>query len=97
MQAAGLNGDWISAAAERNPDKWGKNMGALRIPMISEKEARGAKPDYFLVLPWFFRDEFLKREAEYVKNGGKMIFPLPEPSVYFYDKGEETFGFRPLK
>ena len=40
------------------------------------------KPDYMLVLPWFFKEEFLRREKRYLKNGGHFIFPLPEVKVF---------------
>ena len=36
------------------------------------------KPDYLLVLPWHFKDEIVKRESEYIENGGTLIFPLPK-------------------
>ena len=36
------------------------------------------KPDYFLVLPWHFEEEFRDREQIYLQNGGKLIIPLPE-------------------
>ena len=39
------------------------------------------KPDYYLVLPWHFKAEFLRRESETIRSGTKMIFPLPEPVV----------------
>lgn len=39
------------------------------------------KPDYLLVMPWYFRDNLVKREAAFVARGGKMIFPLPEIQV----------------
>jgi NDP-4-keto-2,6-dideoxyhexose 3-C-methyltransferase len=68
----------IVAAAERNPEKWGCRTPLTGIPILSESECRAAKPDYFLVLPWHFRDEFVEREAEFLKAGGKLIFPLPE-------------------
>jgi NDP-4-keto-2,6-dideoxyhexose 3-C-methyltransferase len=47
------------------------------IPVISEEESRRLKPDYYLVLPWHFREEFLEREKETLKSGTRMIFPLP--------------------
>ncbi len=72
-----LNNKLITAAVERNPEKWGKKIASLNIPIISEKEARMQKPDYMLILPWFFKDEFIKREKEYLKSGGRFIFPLP--------------------
>ena len=84
MQFTGLNNTLIKYAVERNPDKFGKKIASLDIPIISEKQARKEKPDYFLVLPWFFREEICKREEEYVMNGGALIFPLPE--LYVYDK-----------
>ena len=58
--------------------KWGKYTIGTGIPVISEEQARADKPDYFLVLPWHFMPEFLKREREYIENGGKFIVPLPE-------------------
>ena len=78
LQFYGLDNALIVAAAERNSEKWGlKTVGTL-IPIISEEQARKDKPDYFLVLPWAFLDEFVKREEEYLKSGGKFLVPLPE-------------------
>ena len=51
------------------------------IPIISEEEARKLKPDYMLVLPYYFLDEMLKREKEYLNAGGKFIIPLPELKI----------------
>jgi hypothetical protein len=39
------------------------------------------KPDYFLVLPWHFKDAILQREREFLTNGGRMIFPFPEIEI----------------
>ena len=49
--------------------------------LISEEEAKMNKPDYFLVLPWHFKDNILGREKEYLKTGVKFIFPLPEIEI----------------
>lgn len=78
LQFCGIDHRLITAAAERNPDKWGKKTVGTLIPIISEEQARSEKPDYFLILPWQFISEFIKREEEYLKNGGKFIVPLPE-------------------
>lgn len=78
LQFAGLDNALISAAVERNPEKWGKKIASVSIPIISEEQARKEKPDYMLVLPWFFKEEFLKREKKYLENGGHFIFPLPK-------------------
>jgi len=78
LQYFGLDNSVINAAAERNPDKWGKVTVGTRIPIISEEEARAAKPDYFLVLPWHFIEEFKLRERDYLSATGKFIVPLPQ-------------------
>lgn len=67
----------ITAAVERNPEKWGKKIASMGIPIISEEQARKEKPDYMLILPWFFKDEFLQREKHYLHKGGHFIIPLP--------------------
>lgn len=85
LQACGLDKTLITAAVERNPEKWGKKIASVGIPIISEEQARKEKPDYMLVGPWFFKNEFLKREEEYLKQGGKFIFPLPEFLVVGYE------------
>lgn len=77
LQYYGLDNTLITAASERSPEKWGKYTIGTWIPIISEAEARKAQPDYFLVLPWAFFDEFYKREEEWRLRGGKFIVPLP--------------------
>ena len=76
LQYYGLDHTLITAAAERSPEKWGKYTIGSGIPIISEQEARMAQPDYFLVLPWAFFDEFYEREADWRSKGGKFILPL---------------------
>lgn len=77
LQYFGLNHSLITAAAERSPAKWGRVTIKTHIPIISEEQARQEKPDYFLILPWAFLEEFRKREVEFLNSGGKFIIPLP--------------------
>ena len=78
LQYYGLDHTVITAASERSPEKWGKVTIGSGIPIVSEEEARNAAPDYFLVLPYAFFDEFYKREEEWRNGGGQFIVPLPE-------------------
>jgi NDP-4-keto-2,6-dideoxyhexose 3-C-methyltransferase len=71
----------ITAAAERNPEKWSSRTPGTNIPIISEEEARKQHPDYFLALPWHFKKEFIERESRFLKGGGKFIFPLPDVEI----------------
>ena len=81
LQYCGFTKDDIPAIADVNPDKHGKFTPGTNIPIISEKEAKQMNPDYFLVLPWHFRENILSRERHWVEHGGKFIFPLPEIEI----------------
>ena len=78
LQYYGLDQNLITAAAERSSFKWGRRTVGTHIPIVSEEEARKAQPDYFLVLPYAFFDEFYEREQDWRGKGGKFIVPLPE-------------------
>jgi NDP-4-keto-2,6-dideoxyhexose 3-C-methyltransferase len=81
LQYFGIDASVITAAAERNTEKWGSRTPGTNIPIVSEEEARSQHPDYFLPLPWHFRKEFIERESQFRKEGGKFIFPLPDVEI----------------
>ncbi|MCF7975678.1 MAG: class I SAM-dependent methyltransferase [Phycisphaerae bacterium] len=81
LQYAGITRELLPAIAEVNPDKFGHVTPGTQIPIVSDSEARAMKPDYFLVLPWHFRNDILAREQEYLCLGGHFIFPMPEPEI----------------
>ncbi|MDO8430330.1 MAG: methyltransferase domain-containing protein [bacterium] len=72
---------------DRNPEKFGLRTVGTDIELISEEDARKLNPSCMLVLIWFFKDEVLKREKEYLEKGGKLLFPMPYP--YFVTKDGE--------
>jgi len=77
LQWCGIDGRIIDVAAERNPDKYGARTLGTDIPIVSEAESRAMRPDYYLVLPWHFKEEFIERERETLAGGIRFIFPLP--------------------
>ena len=75
----GIDNSMIDYAAnQENPEKHGARTLGTDIPIISEEESRALQPDYYLVLPWHFRVEFLEREKEMLLRGTGLIFPLPK-------------------
>jgi hypothetical protein len=81
LQFCGLTEKDIPFIAEVNTEKFGSFTPGTKIPIISEEKAREMNPDYFLVLPWHFRDFILKKEEKYLSQAGKIIFPLPSPQI----------------
>lgn len=81
-QYVGLDVKDLPFAVDRNPEKVGKKIASIGVPIISEEQARLDKPEYMLVSIWFFKDEVLEREKEYLEAGGKLIMPLPGIEIY---------------
>ncbi|WP_026146853.1 class I SAM-dependent methyltransferase [Methylomonas sp. MK1] len=77
LQWCGIDNRLIDVAAERNPDKYGAYTLGTDIPIVSEAESRLMHPDYYLVLPWHFKEEFIDREKDMLECGVGYIFPLP--------------------
>lgn len=86
LQLLGLDDSYIRAIADRNPKKWGKYTAGGNIPIISEGDMRLIQPPNLLVLPYYFEQEFLNREIEYLKKGGRMLFPLPKFRIWTASK-----------
>lgn len=78
LQYFGLDNTLIDGIAERSVYKWGLKTIGTNIPIYSEEEMRKNKPDYLLVLPWHFIQEFKEREKDFLMGGGKFIVPCPK-------------------
>lgn len=81
LQFCGITPSEVQAIAEVNPDKFGRVTPGTNIPIVSEADAKAMNPDYFLVLPWHFKEGILQREQEWQAKGGKFIFPFPEIEI----------------
>lgn len=90
LQYFGIGRDLLPYLCDRNPEKTGLRTLGTDIEVISEERMRELRPSCLLVLIWFFREELLKREREYLEKGGAMLFPMPHPSLVTKD------GERPL-
>jgi hypothetical protein len=86
LQYFNLDHNLIDGIADRSPYKWGLNTVGTNIPIYSEDEMRRQNPDYLLVLPWHFINEFVAREEDFLKNGGTFIVPCPKFQLINYKK-----------
>lgn len=67
----------IPAISERQKAKVGLKTLGSDIDLISEEEAHQRNPSCMLVLPWYFKEEIVEREKNYIENGGSLLFPMP--------------------
>lgn len=85
LQLFEITKEMLPYISERNPDKVGLKTLGTDIELISEEKARNLKPSYMLVLPWYFKEEIVKREKDYLEQGGKLLFPMPYPHIVSKD------------
>ena len=80
LQWLNLDSEIITSIGEVNPRKFGKRTPGTNIPIVDEKDVLSSDPKntIILVLPWHFRDGMTQRAAEFLKDGGRLLYPLPD-------------------
>lgn len=70
----------FEGAAEIHSDKFGRYTVGTGIPIVPEDQAREVA-DVFFVPNFGFRELFIDKEKEWLEQGGKMVFAMPEVEV----------------
>jgi SAM-dependent methyltransferase len=71
----------IAFIVDDNPLKQGLFSPGAHIPVLPSEELAARKPDIVVILAWIYADPILNRNAEYVRNGGTFLIPLPVPKT----------------
>jgi len=77
LQFFGIDKVALPYIGDRNPEKVSLRTLGTDIEVISEEQARHLKPSCMLVLIWYFKDEIIQRERDYLQSGGRLLFPMP--------------------
>ncbi len=81
LGACGLGASEIAYCTDTTLLKQGKVLPGTHIPIFPPTHADLHPPDYYLLLAWNYAEEILQKEHAYLASGGRIIVPLPEPSV----------------
>ncbi len=81
LQYCGLTEKHLDFIFEVNSFKYNRYTPGSKIKILPESHIKKVKPDYLLVLPWHFKEHIIKKEKNFLNNGGKFIFPLPEIEI----------------
>ena len=81
MNYFGLGSTMLDFVVDRSTVKQGYFTPGTHLPIYSPAVLLKEKPDYVLLLTWNFADEILQQQAEYRKQGGRFIIPIPELKV----------------
>jgi len=77
LNYCGITNQQVPYICDANPIKKDKFTPGSHIKIISKVRMRKLNPKYLLVLIWSFRTEVISQEENFIKKGGKLIFPLP--------------------
>jgi SAM-dependent methyltransferase len=89
LSFVGLDVDRIAYMVDTTPVKWGRYMPGTSIPIIDSREidARvragylASRPDTYLLTVGNYLPAVLRREAAFLAGGGRIITPLPVPTI----------------
>ncbi len=78
LQYCGIDSKQINEIGEVNSNKYGALTPGSMIPIKPEEDVLNNNPDYLVILPWHFKDFFIKSSKF---KGRKLVFPLPKLEV----------------
>ncbi len=78
LQYCGITPGDVKFIGEVNSDKYGCYTPGTNIPIVPEDVLLEMKPDYLLILPWHFKEYFIKSAK---LKGYNLVFPLPRLEI----------------
>lgn len=76
-----IDGSLVEYLTDNIPYKHGLYAPGTHLQVFPEEKIKEDKPDYLLLLPWNFKEEILRKLADYRKKGGKVIIPIPKVEI----------------
>ena len=81
MNFLNLDNNKIDFVADRSTLKQGLIIPGTNIEIVSPELIQKENPDYLILFAWNFKEEIINQLDSYIKNGGKLIIPLPEVEI----------------
>ncbi len=72
---------FLSFLIDDNPSRHRLFSPGYHIPVLSSQVIYERKPDYVVILAWGYAEPIMRKNQEYIKEGGHFILPLPEVKV----------------
>ena len=77
----GIDINLITHIFDTTPEKQGKLLPGVHIPVVSYNEKWSLGVDYAFLGAWNYEKEIMNKESEYVERGGKFISHVPTVRV----------------
>ena len=72
---------YVEYLIDDNPVRHNLFSPGYHIPVLSSDIIDEKKPDYIVIFAWGYTDIIIKKNREFINNGGKFIIPLPEVKI----------------
>lgn len=76
INACGIAPD-LAFVTDTTPQKIGRFIPGTTVPILEESELMTRSPDYAIMCCWNYREEVLRKNKQYLANGGHFIIPVP--------------------
>ena len=84
MQYCNLNDKFISNIFDKSKIKINRYSPGFNIKVIDRKLLNVNSTDILVLLAWNLKNEIIKQENFFLKNGGKLVLPFPQPKIISY-------------
>ncbi len=81
LNYCGIGTDIVDYTVDRNPEKQGRLMPGVRLPIYALEKLKETKPDFVLILPWNLKDEIIEQHSYIRQWGGQFVIPIPQTVV----------------
>jgi len=71
-------GKYLDYLVDDNPAKQDRFSPGIHLPVLPSSALGERKPDYVIILAWRFADIIIKKNQNYLKDGGEFLIPVPE-------------------
>jgi len=94
IQMLDIDSKIINSAVDLQRNKVGRRIPGTDI--LIEFDGEHDAPDYYLVMPYQFRNEIISRYIDFMKNGGGLLFYRPTQEVITYDNVSKKIKYTPI-
>ena len=81
MQFCNINNKIVDFVFDKSKLKQGLFTPGTQIQIKNSNDIKKTNIHYLLLLSWNLKNEIIRQENNFVKNGGKFIIPFPSPKI----------------
>jgi SAM-dependent methyltransferase len=82
LNYCGVGPELMAYTTDRSPQKLGKYLPGVNIPVRSIETLRDDRPDYILILPWNLREEIAEQLSFARDWGAKFVIAIPRIEIF---------------